>query len=344
MSMAERVAKRDSRFRGKDETGSWKLTLPCTRAEAEALNGELPELAVLDPLPVIITREPDEAQPHVWQMEAYFERKPDRAVIALFQSLIPSATKAKPILEVLPDEDWVTASQAGLEPVHAGRFYVHTATNKGDLPSNAILFQIEASQAFGTGGHATTSGCLVMIDALKRRGKRFDHIIDIGTGTGLLAFAAAHLWPRAYVTASDIDPISIDVTIENAQVNAVPLGQRQGHIALCAASGTDHELIQRRAPYDLVIANILAGPLIELAPALAEIMAEGATLILAGLLRSQKNRVARAYSRVGIRLDESVGEGDWPCLRLTKRHSYSWKRPIRTSGRTSQPPGDFGSW
>jgi ribosomal protein L11 methyltransferase len=327
-----------------DSGGSWKLTLPCTRAEAEAINGDTPEFATMASTPVIITREPDEHKPHLWQLDAYFEGRPDDASVAFIQSLIPSAKRARPIIEKLPDADWVTVSQAGLEPVHAGRFYVQTSTSSAAPPEGTKRFIIDASLAFGTGGHATTTGCLAMLDALKRSGARFDHIVDIGTGTGLLAFTANHLWPRAYVTASDIDPVSVDVAADNARVNGVTLGQQPGRVALCAASGTDHEMIQRRAPYDLIIANILAGPLIELAPAFAAIARDGATLILAGLLSTQKEAVAKAYRSYGFRLAESNGEGDWPCLRLVKRASLGWKRPVRTNGRTSQPEGDFGTW
>jgi ribosomal protein L11 methyltransferase len=323
---------------------SWKLSLPCTRAEAEALNGDLAQLAMMDPPPVLMTHEPDETRPDHWEAHAYFEAKPDTASIALIQSLIPSARRAKPVLERLPDEDWITLSQAGLDPVHAGRFYVHTATNKAAVPFGAKCFQIEASLAFGTGGHETTSGCLTMLDGLKRRGARFDHIADIGTGTGLLAFAAMHLWPLAYATASDIDPISIDVSAANALLNGVKLGQQPGRLALCAASGTDHEMIQRRAPYDLIVANILAGPLIELAPALAATLHDGGTLILAGLLEKQVNEVATAYRKQGLRLVQRQDNGDWPCLRLVKRTRQGWQRPVRATGRTSQPPGDFGTW
>jgi ribosomal protein L11 methyltransferase len=132
--------------------------------------------------------------------------------------------------------------------------------------------------------------------------------------------------------------------MDNSDINAVPLGQQQGRVALCVASGTDHELIQRRAPYDLVIANILAGPLIELAPALTIILAPGGTLILAGLLNSQVCEIMRAYRAQGMRLAERRDRGDWPCLRLTKRSRHGYTRPVRTTGRTTQPPGDFGTW
>ncbi len=324
--------------------GSWQLTLPCTRAEAEQLHDENETLASMDPPPVLMTREQNEARPDSWELTAYFDGRPDARSVALIQSLIPSAKGVHPVLERLPDADWVTISQAGLEPVHAGRFYVHTSSSKAVPPVHAVHFVIDASLAFGTGGHATTAGCLSMLDDMKRRGLRFDHIADIGTGTGLLAFAANHLWPRGYVTASDIDPISIEVAADNATANAIVLGQQAGRVALCAASGTDHEMIQRRAPYDLIIANILAGPLIELAPGLARIMREGGTLVLAGLLSTQVDVVAAAYRAQGLRLADVRGDGDWPCLRFVKRPITSWRRPVRTSGRTSQAPGDFGTW
>lgn len=323
---------------------SWKLTLPCTRAEAEAIDADITPLALMEPPPSLVVREPDEANPQQWELAAYFEGRPDKASIALIQSLIPSAAKAKPLLEKLPDEDWLTISQAGLEPAHAGRFYVHTAAHDAPPPDGSVPFLIEASQAFGTGGHETTHGCLEMLDRMRARGLRFGHVADIGTGTGLLAFAARHLWPRAYVTASDIDPVSIAVTAENAGVNGVPLGQAQGQVSLCVAPGTDHEMILRRAPYDLVIANILAGPLIELAPALSAILRDGGSLILAGLLSGQAGAVAAAYRTQGLRVAERRDRGEWPCLRLTKRSRHGWQRPVRATGRTSQPPGDFGSW
>jgi ribosomal protein L11 methyltransferase len=323
---------------------TWKLTLPCTRSEAEALHDADEQLSVLDPIPSLVTEETQAFNDLSWRMLAYFPKKPDCEAINILHSLIPSASNAKPALEELPDEDWVTLSQQGLAPVQAGRFYVHTQSNKGDIPPNAKCFQIEASQAFGTGGHATTSGCLEMLDRMRQRGQRFDHIVDIGTGTGLLAFAAGHLWPAAHLTASDIDPVSVNATAENADVNSVAFGQSAGKLALCRASGTDHPLIQQRAPYELVIANILAGPLIELAPAFANILGERGSLILAGLLNTQTHAVCSAYRKQGLRLAERRDTGDWPCLRFVKRPQYGWRRPVRTNGRTSQPPGDFGTW
>ncbi len=127
----------------------------------------------------------------------------------------------------------------------------------------------------GPGSTRRPQGCLVTLDVLKQRGALFRNIVDVGTGTGLLAFAAMHLWPRAYATASDIDPASIEVTADNADLNGVALGHSKGQLALAVASGLDHPLILRRAPYDLIVANILAGPLIALAPAIAAALEPG---------------------------------------------------------------------
>jgi ribosomal protein L11 methyltransferase len=169
------------------------------------------------------------------------------------------------------------------------------------VPPDSIAFEIEAGLAFGTGQHDTTTGCLIALDRLKRQGFRARDLIDVGTGTGLLAFAALHLWPSARAIASDIDPVAVAVTRENAQANAIRLGRGLRLLDTIAAPGVEHPRIQARAPYDLVIANILAGPLIELAPRLAAALAPGGRLILAGLLTAQAPRVAAAYRRQGLR-------------------------------------------
>ncbi len=323
---------------------SWTITLPCTRTEAEMLNGDVPQLALLENPPVIMTEELIPFDDAAWQVQAFFDGEPDPAAVAMLSTLLPSSAGAAPVIEQLPDEDWVTLSQQAIAPVYAGGFYVHTSSNKGDVPVGAKPFLIEASRAFGTGNHETTAGCLALLSAMKRRGGRFDHIVDIGTGTGLLAFAALHFWPRAWITASDVDTVSIEVCADNAKVNLVPLGTRAGRVALAACSGTDHPMIQARAPYDLLIANILAGPLIELAPAFAAVVDGGGAVILAGLLNTQIEAVSKAYRRAGFRIAERRDTGDWPCLRLVKRRRFGWKRSIRASGSTTQPEGDFGTW
>ncbi len=319
---------------------SWLVSIPVDRARAEVLTGDMPELAAIDPAPVIAASEEDEAADR-WRIDAYFERKPATATVRLLASLC--GVDALPAPRRLADQDWVTISQQGLDPVRAGRFHVHTA-NDAPLDAPAVVnLRIDAGQAFGTGHHQTTAGCLALIDRLAASGRRFRDVADIGTGTGLLAFAALALWPRARATASDIDPVSIAVTADNAAVNGVPLGRGTGAVALTVADGTASPLIRARAPYDLIIANILAGPLIALAPALAAIAEPGTTLILAGLIARQRPAVARAYRLAGFRLDDA-GSGDWPALRLTMRRRHGWRRPLRSRGTGGLPPGDFGSW
>lgn len=319
---------------------NWKVTLPCSRAEAEAMHEDDEWIEQFENLPTLVADELEAFNDAKWSIQAYFNAEPSQHDTGLLERRLG----AKGAVEKLPDDDWLTLSQKSIDPVHSGRFYVHTSTNKGAVPPTAKTFLIEAGQAFGTGGHETTSGCLAMIDRLKMGGHRYRHIADIGTGTGLLAFAALHLWPDAEITASDIDPVSIDVTRENANANNVPLGERKGAAALYVATGTDHPAIMARGPYDLLIANILAGPLVELAPSFANVVVDGGTLILAGLLDTQAAQIVAAYRRNGFLLIERRDTGDWPCLRLAKRRRYGHRRPIRASGRTSQPPGDFGTW
>ncbi|TVV75067.1 50S ribosomal protein L11 methyltransferase [Sphingomonas solaris] len=298
--------------------GSWKLSLPCTKAEAEVLAGDLPQLALLDEPPVLMTSEPDPAAPDAWRLDAYVEAKPDAAMIALVAGLVPSAAGTPPVIEHIPEDDWVTLSQAGLAPIRAGRFYVRTPSSTEVPPEDMIAFTIEAGRAFGTGHHETTTGCLTMLDRMRSAGLHFDDIVDVGTGTGLLAFAALRLWPRARVAASDIDPVAIDVTAENCMVNRVAVGRGRGRIELVTAPGLAHARLRARTPYDLIVANILAGPLIELAPVLGGALAPGGSLILAGLLDTQADAVTAAYRRQGLFAADRITLGDWPTLRLEK--------------------------
>jgi ribosomal protein L11 methyltransferase len=184
-----------------------------------------------------------------------------------------------------------------------------------DRPADTVNFEIDAGLAFGTGQHDTTAGCLAALDRLEVAGKQFANVADIGTGTGLLAFAAMSLWPAARAIATDIDEIAVRVTEENAAINSVKLGHGAGELLLAVADGMDHPLLAARAPFDLLIANILAGPLIDLAPAFAKSVAPGASVVLAGLLDTQADAVIAAYEAEGMRLVER-GEGEWCVLVL----------------------------
>jgi ribosomal protein L11 methyltransferase len=292
---------------------SWRVTLDCTKAEAEAIPGsDLVFPDYLDP-PVIVAQEPDETKPDEWQIHAYFDRQPGWEEMRILEAL---AVGGDPILERLEDStDWVTMSQAGLEPIRAGRFFVHTPMHHKHRPEGATCFEIDAGLAFGTGQHATTAGCLAALDRLERLGRSFANVADIGTGTGLLAFAAMALWPEARAIATDIDPVSIDVTRDNAAINRIALGHAPGELLLAVADGMDHALLKARAPFDLLIANILAGPLVELAPSFANAVTPSATIILAGLLDSQAESVIAAYEVQGCKLVER-GKGEWCVLVL----------------------------
>ena len=310
---------------GATTSDSWKVTLPCTRAEAEALTGDIAAFSALESPPVLMTSEADPAQPDAWRMDAYFEGEPSEADLALLFALAPSAKGMSAKAERLADEDWVTLSQAGLEPIRAGRFFVHTPAHRDSVPPGAIAFEIDAGRAFGTGQHETTTGCLIALDRLRAAGASFTNVADIGTGTGLLAFAAMRLWPAARAIASDIDPVAIEVAADNAAVNEVRIGRARGQIELVVAAGMDHPRLQDRAPFDLLIANILAGPLIDLAPSLAGALAPGGRLILAGLLDHQADAVAAAYRRQGMMAGQRVVRGDWPTLVMRKRKSTGWR-------------------
>ncbi len=302
-------------------SGSWKVSFPCTKAEAEAIQDEVPQFALLDEPPVLMSSEPDPERPEEWRLDAYLRAEPDEATLQLLKQVAPSAGDAEPTIERLGEEDWVTLSQAGLEPIRAGRFFVHTPAHRREVPEGAVALEVDAGRAFGTGHHETTTGCLLALDTLKEKGLGFDNILDLGTGTGLLAFAALKLWPSARVAASDIDPVSIEVTEENAGINSIPLGTGKGEVELVVSSGLEHERIQARAPYDLIIANILAAPLIDLAPSVAAALQAGGRLILAGLLDSQAEKVAAAYRRQGLMASFSIVRGDWPTLVMRKRRS-----------------------
>ena len=288
---------------------SWRVTLPCTRAQGEAIPDADDLFAGLDTPPVLVADEPEESRPDSWLIHAYFEQEPTGGDIAILSSLGNGPAR----VEQLGEQDWVTMSQAGLQPIRAGRFTVHTPTSAPE--PQRINFEIDAGLAFGTGQHATTSGCLAALDRLERKGTRFGNIADIGTGTGLLAFAALRLWPEAKCIATDIDPVAIDVARDNAAINGVKLGHGAGELLLAAADGMDSPLLAARAPFDLIIANILAGPLIELAPEFVRALASGGTVILAGLLDTQATPVATAYEELGLTLAERAS-GEWPVLIL----------------------------
>ncbi|MFN4019328.1 MAG: 50S ribosomal protein L11 methyltransferase [Erythrobacter sp.] len=268
---------------------------------------------------VIAGREVAEDRPDDWVLEGWYPRKPGKAEKAALADLFEG--KAPPItIEQLPEEDWVTLSQQGIAPIRAGRFHVHTP----DFPADpdAIDFVIPASQAFGTGQHRTTAGCLEMLGHMKASGMVVRNLADIGTGTGLLGFAALALWPRALCTLSDIDPVCVPVVEDNAAANGIAMGPRNGEVVMIVADGMDDPLLALRGPYDLLIANILAGPLVSLAPDFGRAVAPGGSLVLAGLLAGeQEQAVQHAMRGAGFRMAARLQRGDWAILWMRRRRT-----------------------
>ncbi len=295
---------------------SWKLSAFAPKPVIQRALLAHDEIEDWDSDVVISGREVAEDRPHDWVLEAWYSAKPGkaekRAVAALFDKIAPMFS-----VEKLPDEDWLTLSQQGVDPIRAGRFHIHTPEHAP--AADAVNFAIPASQAFGTGQHETTAGCLAMLDGMKQRGIIARNIADVGTGTGLLAFAALQLWPRALATASDIDDVCAEVVASNCALNGVREGARPGELTMVIADGMQHPLLDARGPYDLLIANILAGPLVELAPDFAKSVVPGGNLLLAGLLETQEPRVRRAYRNNGFRLAARMVNGDWSILWLRKR-------------------------
>jgi ribosomal protein L11 methyltransferase len=295
---------------------SWKLSAFAAKPFIQAALLYHEEIDDWDPEVVISGSEVVEDRPQEWVLEAWYSHKPSEAqqadIAGLFEGDVPVFT-----VEKLPEQDWITLSQQGAEPIRAGRFYVHTS----DYPpaDSAMNMEIPASQAFGTGQHETTAGCLEMLDAMKKRGVVSRNIADIGTGTGLLAIAAMRLWPRALCTASDIDDVCAGVVADNADLNSVPIGAGRGQLTMVIADGMADPLLEARGPYDLLIANILAAPLVELAPDFEAAVTPGASILLAGLLERQEPAVRRAYRQAGFRLAERRVNGNWSIIWLRKR-------------------------
>lgn len=235
-------------------------------------------------------------------VEALYTEAPDAAWLSRI-------TGREIAVAPLPDQDWIRLSQQGLPPVRAGRFFVYGAHDAGTVPHGVIPMKIEAGLAFGTGHHETTALCLSVLSDLARE-RAFRNVLDLGTGTGLLAIGAVKLWRRP-VLASDIDPVAVEVTRDNARANGV------GHLVRAVtADGLTSPVLSRGAPYDLLIANILAGPLTQLAPAIQKAMAPGAALVLSGLLTNQEGLVTSFYR--SLRFVGRRRMGPWSALVLQK--------------------------
>lgn len=252
-----------------------------------------------------------------WELLLYCARADVEKYLSIIRRLAPSAqTPAQ--WEALPaDADWVTISQSGLDPIDIGPFHIHTGDRSGEDAPGQWPIRIDAGLAFGTGQHATTSGCIEMAISV-HKGFEKHNILDIGTGAGVLAICARRLFPVAQITASDIDPIATEVAAENARINGVETDNKDGAILFLTAAGTDHPQIAARGPYDLVFANILAAPLIQLAADICQTVGPDGHLILAGLLQEQAADVAAAYAQQGLHLLQQADRAEWSILQLNR--------------------------
>ena len=243
----------------------------------------------------------------LWEIGGYFSEAPDTSGLAL----LAAAHGAKDfVISELPDTDWVAQVRRELHPVEAGRFFVYGSHDADKVPEGRIALMIEAAMAFGTGHHGTTQGCLTALDLLAARLPAPHRVADIGCGTGVLAMAAARVFPEAQIIASDIDAVAVEVAQANLAAN--DLAHRMDVVE---AAGFRHPALDG-AQFDLILANILKGPLIELAPEMAAHLAPGGRIILSGLLNEQADDVVEAYRAQGIMVENRQQFVDWTCLTL----------------------------
>lgn len=282
------------------------LTTLNNKAQAEAL-GEALETLTPEPTGVGVFEVEDGSG--VWEVGGYFIKAPDAVGLALLAAM--NGAKDFVVSEV-PETDWVAHVRRELPPVEAGRFVVYGSHDADSLPEGKIPLLIEAAMAFGTGHHGTTLGCLIALDELIDAGFAGQNVADIGCGTAVLAMAAAKVWPQT-VLASDIDQVAVEVALANAKANDL-----EGRITCVEAAGFDHPTLQGAAPFDLIFANILKGPLLMLADDMAGACAQGGHIILSGILNEQADEVQTCYSSAGFELRKRRSIGDWTTLTLSR--------------------------
>ena len=259
----------------------------------------------------IATQEIDEAK-GIWEASIYGPAEQEPEIADRFEQLVAeSFPSLKVDREVLPDIDWIAKSLEGLKPVRAGRFLVHGSHDRDKVRANDIGILIDAGQAFGTGHHGTTAGCLSMIgDVLKSR--RVRNALDLGTGSGVLAIAT-RLMSKIPVVATDIDPVATRVATQNSRINGVNDG-----IHLATAPGFHHAIFREHGPFDLIIANILARPLMKLAPDLVRHLSDDGTVILSGILAGQRWKVIAAYNGAGLKHRRTTWMNGWVTIELVR--------------------------
>lgn len=246
----------------------------------------------------------DQAEPAFWTVEILLDKEPD------MQALRKRYNGVSPELRKVEIKDWQAAIERDFPPLSIGRFFVHGAHAKHLKPLQAFGVQVEAGMAFGSGEHATTSGCLLAIHLLAKR-REFTRVLDMGCGSGILAIAAARAWPCAEQLAVDVDPVSVRVTRENFRKNRL-------HLHAVAGDGYRARAVRAHGPYDLILANILARPLVKFSRPLALNLAPGGVAVLSGLLTTQAPYVLAAHRRQGLRLISRIARDGWTTLVLQR--------------------------
>ncbi len=292
-------------------TSTYKLTVIVDKRDVEHASTLIEEMLYATAISMKETHEGSEN----WIVEGYFLTEPQRDMALNILDTLQNSTRQNNdslVIEELPEEDWVSKVQSNLSPVSAGDIVIHGSHDTAKFVGKKLAIEVDAGQAFGTAHHGTTKGCLLALQRVMKR-QHFNNILDLGTGSGVLAIAAAKLQKSAYVTASDIDPISVRVARENCINNNV------GHLVetLCA-TGLHHSSLQSQMPYDLLVANILAGPLIKMAPNLSRAVNRNGYLILSGLLRNQSRSVIATYRNNHFTLESRIPLDEWMTLILRR--------------------------
>ena len=229
-------------------------------------------------------------------------------------ALLAAANGARPFaVSELPETDWVAAVKRELAPITAGRFFLYGSHDADKLPDDCVPLLIEAAMAFGTGHHGTTQGCLQALHNLAETGFQGRNVVDVGCGTAVLAMGAAKIWPGV-VLASDIDEVATDTAAANVRCNDL-----EGRVDVVTCAGFEDAHLRDQAPYDLIFANILKGPLIELSPDMGKSCADGGYIILSGILNEQADAIREAYSKQGFVEIEHLVIGEWSTLCFQKQ-------------------------
>ena len=285
---------------------TYKAQILAERADIGILTSLLTEM--LDPPPAVSSREASGG----WLLDVYFAEPPDPAGLAAVADSFPHFAAIRHLRpELLPDQDWVASVQRGLHPIAAGRFFIHGSHDRQRAGAKPFAIEIDAGQAFGTAHHGTTRGCLMLLDRLAKK-QGVWRALDIGTGSGVLSIAAAKSL-CGDILATDIDPVAIGVARQNFARNGVA-----AEVTPIVAAGLAHPAIAAKAPFDLIMANILAGPLLGMASRIAPVAAPGGHLILSGLLDGQAREVRARYLAQGFLLEGRISLEGWTALHMRR--------------------------